>query len=384
MFLRDAVRRWHRLGEPVRDGLLAVVLAAISFLPALQHHGTQLGDLPPRPVDAFAVVASLAMSLPLVVRRRWPAWCLTVVAAGFALQELGGHSSFASVGLLVAIFSAGAHQPSSRRWWGLGATVAYAGLAAALIASGSPNGPADMAVFYGALAADWLLGAWLRKTRADEAENRRLTAESARTDERVKIARELHDVVTHHVTAMVVQAGAAQFLTAQPERVLESLESINDTGRRALSELRDLLGVLDPSRDAPMGRLPSLSQLDELVGQTRDAGQPIDLVRQGSPRELGAARELAAFRVVQESLTNALKYAAGSDTRVEVDYRREGLRLEIVTAKAAGPSPGTGGSGRGLAGLRERVEVFGGEFSAGVQANGGFAVRAHIPVADHP
>jgi signal transduction histidine kinase len=185
-------------------------------------------------------------------------------------------------------------------------------------------------------------------------------------------------VVTHHVTAMVVHANATRFV-AGPGPTADSLHVIGETGKQALAELRDLLGVLDPTRTAPRDRLPGLRQVGELVATTRAAGQPVTLVEQGTLPELGAGRELAAYRVVQESLTNALKHAAGQPTSVELTYRPDGVTITVYTGRASGNSPG-GGAGRGLAGLRERVEIVGGELTAGPAPEGGFAVHARVPV----
>jgi signal transduction histidine kinase len=379
----------------VRDAALGVALALIAFVPPLATHGTRLGELPHRPLDALAVAVALAQSLPLALRRRWPAATLAVVAAGFSVQELRGYATFASLGLLIAIYSVAAYQKSFRRWAAGLATAAYAALSVGLHQAGSVNRIADYVVFYLCLAAAWLLGAYVRAMRSTAAARRRLEAEAARADERARIARELHDVVTHHVTAMVVQANAAQFLPLDPAR--ESLTAIRETGKQALGDLRDLLGVLDPAQEAPRDRLPGLTALPELIERTRAAGQPVSLIEEGSPPAvLGTGRELTAYRVVQESLTNALKYAAGRPTTVRLGYRPSSVDISVTTA----PNPSNprlsnprrsnprrsdlveNGSGRGLAGLRERVELFGGSLSAGPGDDGGFTVAAHLPAGE--
>jgi signal transduction histidine kinase len=380
---RVAVVRWWQ-SRPVtaRDGLLAVLLALLAFAPPLAHQGTRLGDLPERPADLLALLAALAQSLPLAARRRWPAAVLAFAVAGFALQDLRGYQSFASLGLIVALYSAGAYQPRYRRVVVAALTAGYVLLAAAEHAAGSPAAPVDFAIFYLCLAAGWLLGSWVRVQRQRAAELRRLAAAEVRTAERARIARELHDVVTHHVTAMVVQAGAAPFLAADPAKLDTALGAISETGRRALTELRDLLGVLDPAQGEPVRELPDLGQVAALVAQARAAGQPVEFGSRGRLPEMGAGRELAAYRVVQEALTNALKYGYGKSTDVRLDYRADGV-LIMVTNDGPGRSDGPGGSGRGLAGLRERVELFGGTLTAGPDGAGGFAVHAHIPKAAH-
>jgi signal transduction histidine kinase len=368
-----------------RDAALGLALALLAFVPPLATHGTRLGELPHRPVDALAVAAALAQSLPLALRRRWPAATLAVVAAGFAVQELRGYATFASVGLLAAIYSAAAYQVRFRRWIALGASVAFVALATGLHLLGSTNRLADYVAFYLALAAGWLLGVYVRTLRSTASLRLHAEAEAARAEERARIARELHDVVTHHVTAMVVQANAAQYLPLDPAR--SSLTAISSTGKQALGDLRDLLGVLDPDRSSPLvpGH-PGLTALPSLIEQTRAAGQPVSLIEEGSPPDsLGTGRELTAYRVVQESLTNALKHATGLPTVVRLGYHSSSLDISVTTVSSgttvASGHAVIGGSGRGLAGLRERVELFGGTLSAGPSDDGGFTVAAHLPAA---
>ena len=170
----------------------------------------------------------------------------------------------------------------------------------------------------------------MRRTRAAEAEQRRHVAEATRTAERTRIARELHDVVTHHVTAMVVQAEAARYLTAAPDRLDESLTAITDTGRRAITDLRHLLDLLNPDHSTEP-RLPSVGELHTLVEQTRLAGQPVEFTEDGTPAQTTGSAEVTAYRVVQEALTNALKYAHGSRTTVHVRHGERETTVEVST-----------------------------------------------------
>ncbi|GAB2844352.1 histidine kinase [Actinocorallia aurea] len=376
--LRGLPDRWRRCDVTVRDAPLAVLLAAASFLPAFQGTGTQLGDVPVRPFDALAVVAVALQSLPLAVRRRWPDVCLVLVALGFVLDQSRGYHALAGTALPIALISAGAHLERRRRLTVVLMSAAYLPLAVALERPDGAERPEGYALFYLALAASWVIGSWLRSTRAAEAERRGHLAEAARAAERTRIARELHDVVTHHVTAMVVQAEAARYLTAAPDRLDEALNAVTDTGRRAIADLRHLLDLLDPGHDADV-RTPSVRDLRTLVEQTRRAGQPVELIEEGSPAESAGSEEFVTYRVVQESLTNALKHAHGSRTAVLVHYGAREIVVEVSTEGSGARDASPGGAGRGLAGLRERVHTLGGEFSADRRAGGGFVVRARIP-----
>lgn len=373
---------WRGLPVTVRDLPLAVLVAAAPLVPALQHQGTQLGDVPHRPADALTVAVVALQAAPLAVRRRLPAVCLALVSLGFAVDQLRGYHSVAGTALPVALVSTAAHLDRFRRTTAVVASAAYLPLALALDRAGSSEQASGYVTFYLLLVAAWCVGVWLRQSRAAEAEHRTHAAETARVAERTRIARELHDVVTHHVTAMVVQAEAARYRTADPEALDETLTAVTDTGRRAITDLRHLLGVLDPGhgtvRDSD-ARTPAVGDLAELVEQTRRAGQPVEYVAEGTPGRAAGSAEAAAYRVVQESLTNALKHAHGSPTTVLVRHDDSAITVEVRT-EGSGSRPGsTAGSGRGLVGLRERVGVLGGELRADRQPCGGFVVHARIP-----
>ncbi|WP_328653278.1 histidine kinase [Micromonospora sp. NBC_00330] len=381
--LRRLPDLWRQWPITVRDLPIALALALATVVPALDRQGTQLGDLPNRPYDALTIGVVALECLPLAVRRRWPAVCLTLVSLGFAIDQLRGYHTIAGTGLAIALISAGAHL-ERRRWAVAGlASTAYVPLAVSLDRLGSGEGVAGFTTFYLLLALAWGIGAWLRQNRATEAERRRHVEEATRTAERTRIARELHDVVTHHVTAMVVQAEAARYLTGAPDKLDQTLTAITGTGRRAVGDLRQLLDLLNPDHTSTGDpRTPSVGDLDALVDHSRQAGQPVEFVREGTPAVATGGAEVAAYRVVQEALTNALKYAHGSRTRVRVHHGDGETTVEISTDGSGCDSASTGGSGRGLAGLRERVTVLGGDFSAGAQADGGFLVRAWIPTGN--
>ncbi|GAA1873646.1 sensor histidine kinase [Myceligenerans crystallogenes] len=430
---REPLRRWQGLDVVVRDLPAGLVLLAASFVPALQRHGTQLGDLPGRPLDGVAVLVAALECLPLAVRRRRPLWCLGLVALGFAVDQLLAYHLVAGAALAVALLSGGAHVERHRRATVSVLTTGYVLLAVSLTALGSGEGVTGFVTFYLLTVLAWGTGSWLRSSRAAEAGKREHAARAARAAERGRLARELHDVVTHHVTAMVVQAEAARYVRGAPDPLDEVLATIAQTGRNAAGDLRRLLDVLGPadgaslvatsdeartsassdeadatgtpretaattvyeagattSPDTAGTTTSSGNDLDTLVDRVRRAGQPVELVRHGGA-VLDDAAGPAAFRVVQESLTNALKHAPGSRTVVLVRTGPGDVVVEIGTDAAGSTGPAAarsggslGGSGRGLTGLRERVRALGGEFDAGPRADGGFLVRARIPLGTAP
>jgi signal transduction histidine kinase len=381
---------WRRLDVTARDLPLGLLLLAASFLPGVRGQGTELGDVPDRPFDALAGLALALECLPLALRRRVPVVCVALVACGFALDQLRGYHTAAGTALPLALISTGSHLDHHRRTTVIALSAAYVPLALGTSLLGaSGETPAEFATFYLVLALAWGAGAWQRANRAAEAERRARVAAETRTAERTQIARELHDVVTHHVTAMVVQAEAARYLTAAPERLEQSLTAVSETGRRAITDLRHLLDLLNPDHgtgtregSGPSDtRAPAVGRVLTLVEQTRRAGQPVDFTEQGTPPASTGSADLVAYRVVQEALTNALKYAHGSRTSVLVRHGEREITVEVGTDGTGARSAAAVGSGRGLAGLRERVDVLGGDFSAGADPDGGFTVRARIPVA---
>lgn len=214
---------------------------------------------------------------------------------------------------------------------------------------------------------------------------------AAVTTERDRIARELHDIVSHNVSLMIIQAGAArQVVAGAPKNATDALRAVESSGREAMTELRTLLGLLAPggSGEDDLTPQPGMNRLDELVDRVSFAGLPVELTVEGQPRPLPPGIDLTAYRVIQEALTNALKHAPGARAEVHVRYTERHLRLEILNT---GPSVLTGqapprtprreqAGGRGLLGLRERVAAFGGHLDARRRLGGGFRVRARIPL----
>ena len=229
----------------------------------------------------------------------------------------------------------------------------------------------------------WLVGDTIRDRRAAEAalERERAASNRGAVEERERIARDLHDVVAHAVSVIVVQAeGAKNMLRRDPQRASAAIDAIAATGREALGELRQLLQVLgSPDPGAPMTPSPTAEDIDDLVERVRAAGQRVKLRVGGAPHELEPALSQTAYRIVQEALTNAVRYAGGAQTEVTVEYGTDRILLEVVDHGGSNQDSKQVGSGTGLRGLRERVAIFGGELSSTRTDDGGFAVRASLP-----
>lgn len=376
-----ATRPARRIPSSAADPALALVCAVLGFLPFTAVLGTTFGDLPKRPGDVFAVLLTLGMTLPLAVRNRLPAVSLAIIAVCFAVHESFGYPATAgTLALLIALYSAGARQEKHRWALAITATAGYLVLCVVLSLRHSPDHLTDFVLFYAVTLVGVGIGVLVRTRRAAESTRRRLEAEAAAAAERARLARELHDVVTHHVTAMVVQSSATKYLTGSPEQVAASLDTIGDTGRRALTELRSLLSVLEATGERPSaGRAPTLEDVADLVAASRNSGQPVELVEEGERTRLARAAGLAGYRVVQEALTNAVKYADGHRTVVRIGYREEAVDIEITSEGVTGAPDRSLSGGRGLNGLRDRVREVGGELTAGAAADGVFRVHASIP-----
>ncbi|GAA2888567.1 two-component sensor histidine kinase [Actinoplanes cyaneus] len=369
------MRRWRALSPTIRDTIAAGLLIAASFVPGIAERGLQVGELHLRGATGLSVVLLVIQALSLAPRRRWPAAGLAVGGVAWGLYQLGGYPpTVAGLAVLILLYSVGAHQERFRRAVAVAGTAGYVLLAIALHLRGSGEDLINYVTFFVVLAASWGAGAWVRSRQHEEARQRRASVLRAITDERGRIARELHDVVTHHVTAMVVQADMAGFLiSADPEKAADGVAAVSGSGREALTELRRLLGVLDGA--APAEAQPE--RVADLVERMRRAGQPVDFAEEGGPGP-GGGLGLAVHRVVQEALTNAVKHARGRPTRVRVRHAGDGTEIEVVTE---GSFRGALVPGRGLTGLGERVKVFGGTFEASGTETGDFAVRVQLPLA---
>jgi signal transduction histidine kinase len=352
------------------------------------------------------------MAVPVVFRRAYPVGAFTAVIAVGALQVLLlRRPAGADLAVLIVLYTLAASRP--RRISLRGLVVCLAGAAVA-IARWHPARPVDgvytigveVALFGGPTLLAWLLGdstRWRRgyyqalEERAARLERERdAQAQVAAAAERARIAREIHDVVAHNVSVMVVQAdGAAFALETSPQRAREALAAISATGRRALAEMRSLLGVLrdsaDPGADLAAGPAPTLApqpgieELGDLLGQARSAGLPVSLAVSGVPRPVPQGEALAVYRMVQESLTNVRKHAGpGVTAAVRLEYAETGLGIRVTDdgrgAAAQDPVAGSG-TGHGLAGMRERIELYGGAVRSGPRPGGGYEVTARLPLA---
>jgi signal transduction histidine kinase len=401
------VERWGRANPRRVDLLLAaavgVPLAALSAAAVVAE---------PSPVGWTVVQLGAAVSvlLALAARRTGPAASFGAVSLALAVSELAPRLSVqqpflpAAVAFPVSLYSycayGGARAPR------LGAAV---GVAGALLITGrwlvetpaAERGTTDtllgalllLGFLLAVVAAAWCFGlfrtvrsvylaALEERARLAEAE-REERARRAVRDERDRIAREMHDVVAHSLSVIVTQAQAGAYVARnQPERAGRALDTIADTGREALADMRGLLGVLR-SDAADTGRTeppqPGLADLPDLLARVRASGLPVQLAEDGTPSTLGATTELAVYRLVQESLTNVLKHAGPDATaRVQLTWTEDELVVS-VTDDGYGLTSGAGG-GQGLIGMRERVAVLGGSTSAEPGPGGGFAVQARLPV----
>lgn len=383
---------WFRDHPRITDGALASVLVC-GFLLGFATEG-------PRPLDLRTALLG-ATSLAVVGGRRAAPRLVFVVAGAATFAALATGSFFAPdiLGPMLALYTIATS--SSRRDSGIACGVALLGVAVAVFGLSRPQPFAwqDVVAPLAAILGTWVLGDNLKvrrayvaqlEERAEHAEaDRRQEIERAALDERSRIARELHDVVAHHVGVIAVQAGAARVATQGAGPADELIVSIERTARQALTELRRLLGVLRRSdQDVELTPQPGLARLDELVEQVRGVGLPVDLSIEGFPLALEQGADVSAYRIVQEALTNVLKHGGAAPTQVRVRYQRDAVELVItdcadgsrpLESVIAPPAVGSA-SGQGLIGMRERVALFGGELDAGPRADGGFEVRARLPV----
>jgi signal transduction histidine kinase len=331
-----------------------------------------------------AAVIGPAIAATVAIRRLYPT-IAGVAATVLMTGELGFWGDPQIISNAVAYFCSlyGLAVWAQPRRFAFGATaVTLAGLAA----SAGPKGNLKNSVpFVVVTLVVMLLVRRIvrdREQRAEFAERERdLVAREAVVEERARIARELHDVIAHHVSMIVVQAGAERRVLGDASAsTREVLETVEQSGRSALTEMRRLLGMLRGDGHEPLTPQPVLGDVPTLVGQLREAGLPVELRIDGEPRELPVGIELSAYRIVQEALTNALKHAGDAHATVNVHYGADALELEIADDGAGGITRASGG-GHGLVGMRERVALYGGRLDTSRRAGGGFVVRVKLPIA---
>jgi signal transduction histidine kinase len=382
VFLMERLTR-----EDIHDCLLALALTAFAQLDLWLNIEDATHYGPQGVVAAATAVATLALAL----RRRAPLATACLVGVAVGVPELATVLTIQLWGefvpILVAAYSVARYAPARAAATGV-AVLAIAILIVELRVPVSRT-PANIPFIWVPFCTALLAGRALRARERRHAETsdraRRLEVEhdasvrAAVADERERIARELHDIVAHCVSVMVVQAGAAEdLLDRDPQRARQPLLAIQDTGREAVAELRRMLGLLRTENAAPaLAPQPGAAQLDELVAQLQTAGLPVRLEVAGTPRPLPPGIELAGYRIVQEALTNTLKHAGSATATVSLRYDEHALEIEIADDGHGGT---VNGHGHGLIGMRERVALYGGELDAGPRPDGGFLVRARLPV----
>ncbi len=377
-------RNLTRGGAGWTDGLIAVTVAIVSLI------ALGLSDeAGAREPDLAAVALLLAMAAPLSVRRRWPTVVVAVVGVlalvSFSAGYPGGPPTIA---LLVALFSIAA---AGHRWWTIAVTVFFAGGGLLFRALFEDDPPVSIVLDSALFVLVSLLGdaVHTRRQLMIETQERLRLAASERdaeaqrrvTDERLRIARELHDIMAHTITTMSVQAGAAlDALDHQPDQARTALTGMRAVSRQAMQELRATVSLLrgaDGDRDTTRHPTPGLAQLEELFRRVRDTGLELSNDVVGAPAELTPALQLTAYRVIQEGLTNVIRHSEATSATIRLAYSDAGLRVQVDDDGTGLPRDHT--EGFGLRGLRERVEAIGGTLHVGSTPGGGFRLLADLP-----
>jgi signal transduction histidine kinase len=402
MRLFKALRNIDSKYPLIGDCILTLVLVALAFFSLRAYWA--LAPLPVHPLLATALV-SLEI-IPLALRRVFPAAALLVIStAAVALQALNvPELNFVAIAAIIAIFSAAAYGGSRRNLvCGLCLAAIIGSISYNLVFSGNVVLPINRFLFGATnfllnsmlFLPIWWFGNTLRKSREQTSQLRDSTeqlikereenARRAVVDERIRIARELHDVLAHHVSVMGIQAGAArQVLKQYPEKALNSLSLIETSSRQAVSELYRLLGLLrDEKQVEKFTPQPSLQQLEKLVSDMQNAGLLVEVKVEGEKREIPEMVDLSAFRIIEEALTNTLKHATATKATINMNYHNSMLILDISDNGHGIVTDNTIASGgKGLIGMKERVNLLKGEFWAGNGPSGGFRVKVKLPFGE--
>jgi signal transduction histidine kinase len=404
---REGGGSWGTMGSPTMYGArmkelarrrlfdVVIVLGTVGgAIEILVTHGDEEGPKG----SLWLLFAGLPLlTLPLLARRQFPfgAPAFVAVAAAslsFAEGEFVPYLFTTFLPIVTATFLFGLIRDRRQALSGLAIVFA----AALVVIRNDPRGDLPDAVFVLATVTCAFLAAFALSRKLEQMEEaeerarlldlRRLEeAQQAVEEERRRIARELHDVVAHSVSVMTVQAGGVRrLLREDQEREREALKTIEETGRQALAEMRRMLGMLRSANeqpDAPRAPQPGMTSIASLIGQVRDAGLPVEFRVKGEPAALPPGIDLSAYRIVQEALTNALKHAGPARAKVEVRWSRDAVELEI-TDDGRSDEVGVADGGHGLAGMQERVALFGGKVEGGPRIGGGYVVRARLPVRE--
>ncbi|MFD9000970.1 histidine kinase [Streptomyces sp. NPDC059582] len=381
------------------DGFWAVVLFGISVASEVTRQESAGTDS-----QAAIIPVTLLLGLVVALRRRMPERMLLLTAAlGVAQLVLDVETTPADFAMLVIVYTVAATGARWASWLALAMGLVAASLAQLRWPNGETSAAGNVAIVVFQtvpFALAWVLGDSIRTRRAYFAQleeraarletEREAQAKVAVAAERARIARELHDVVAHNVSVMVVQAdGAAYVLDAAPDQAKKALETISSTGRQALAEMRRLLGVLRTGEHKEVGEYvpqPDVQQIEDLVEQCRTSGLPVDFKVEGTPRPLPSGVELTAYRIVQEALTNTRKHGGpNAGASVRLVYFDDGLGLLVEDDGKGAPHElyeegGADGRGHGLIGMRERVGMVGGTLDAGPRPGGGFRISALLPL----
>jgi signal transduction histidine kinase len=381
------LRDWLGRHPLLRDVAVAGAVLAASLPPLVNSYQ---GDHDPAPTWGFVLV--VVQALLLLGRRSWPFLANVAVGASTAVYGVSALPDpavpFAG---LVAVYSAAAY--ASRRLALLSGAIAGLGIAISLSLDQTGASVQDWSVNYLVFATAWLLG-WAARTnrevtaalaqRAEQLERtREAEARRAVVEERNRIAREMHDVIAHALSLMIVQAEAGPVVVPRdPDRAIAAFDAISGTGKQALTEMRRLLGVLRDDAPSASTRNPQagIAELDDLVRTMRAAGLDVVLSTDGPLRVPDTAVDLSAYRIVQEALTNVLKHAGPAHVTVRLVGADDALRIEVTDDGLGGSIPAPAHDGRGLIGMRERVSMVDGELFAGPGDHGGWTVRASLPL----